>query len=86
MYQELPEEIRSFFTFRRSWAYTGSEWYTKSDGKNAWPWADLYPQKPGKSPEGDVEQMIVMSGFWVERSFGTNAAAAIMTESSLPSD
>lgn len=73
MYQELPEEIRSFFTFRRSWAYTGSEWYTKSDGKNAWPWADLYPQKPGKSPEGDVEQMIVMSGFWVNGSFGTNA-------------
>lgn len=33
MYLELPDEIRSFFTFRRSWAYTGSEWYTKSDGK-----------------------------------------------------
>lgn len=72
MYYTLPDEIRNFFTFRRSWAYTQSEWYTKSEGKNAWPWADMYPQKPGKSPDGDVEQMIVMSGFWVNGSFGTN--------------
>ena len=73
MYESLPAEMQSFFTFRRSWAYTESEWYTKTDGANCWPWADMYPQKPGKSPDGKVEQMIVMSGFWVNGSYGTNA-------------
>lgn len=71
--QTLPQEIKDYFTFRSSWANTNGSWYTDTDGCGAWPWADMYPQKPGKSPEGDIEQMIVMCGFWVNGSYGTNA-------------
>ncbi len=69
----LPQEIKEQFTFRKCWANTNDAWYSDTDGKGAWAWADMYPQKPGKSNEGDVEQMIVMCGFWVNGSYGTNA-------------
>ena len=69
----LPDEVREKFTFRACWANTKDDWYTSTDGKGAWAWADMYPQKPGKSLDGDVEQMIVMCGFWVNGSYGTNA-------------
>lgn len=75
-YKTLTDEQQSFFTYRQSWAYTkdsSGTWYTKTKGKNCWPWADMYPQSPGKSAEGDIEQMIVMCGFWVNGSYGTNA-------------
>ncbi len=71
----LSEEIKSKFTFRRCWAYTKDEpgkWFTNTDGKGCWPWADMYPQKFGRSPDGKNEQMIVMCGFWVNGSYGTN--------------
>ena len=76
LYTKLPEEMQEFFTYRQSWAYTKGEsgvWYRSQRGRNCWPWADMYPQSAGKSPEGDVEQMIVMCGFWVNGSYGTNA-------------
>ena len=76
LYAKLPEEMQEFFTYRQSWAYTkdgSGEWYTRQKGRNCWPWADMYPQNPGKSPDGEVEQMIVMCGFWVNGSYGTNA-------------
>lgn len=69
----LPEDVRNYFTFRRCWANTKDEWYSSTDGKGAWAWADMHPQKPGKSLDGDIEQMIVMAGFWVNGSYGTNA-------------
>ncbi|MBR5785330.1 MAG: hypothetical protein IKY41_01350 [Clostridia bacterium] len=69
----LPQEIKEQFTFRKCWANTNDAWYSDTDGKGAWAWADMYPQKPGKSNEGDIEQMIVMCGFWVNGSYGTNA-------------
>lgn len=69
----MTDEQKDFFTFRRSWANTNDGWYSCNDGKGAWPWADMYPQKPGRSPMGDVEQAIVMCGFWVNGSYGTNA-------------
>lgn len=74
--EKLPSDVRDFFTIRYSWAYTKDEpgkWYTDNDGRNCWPWADMYPQMPGLSPEGKMEQMIVMCGFWVNGSYGTNA-------------
>ena len=73
---KLPEHVRDFFTIRYSWAYTkgpAGEWYTHAGGKNCWPWADMYPQEPGRDGAGNVEQMIVMCGFWVNGSYGTNA-------------
>ena len=71
-YDSLPQEQRDFFTVRHSWADTKSSWYTKNGGINCWPWADMYPQGEGKGPDGKLEQMIVMSGFWANGSFGTN--------------
>ena len=73
---KLPEEVRDFFTIRYSWAYTkdgSGEWYLKNEGRNCWPWADMYPQNPGLDKDGNLEQMIVMCGFWVNGSYGTNA-------------
>ena len=68
----LSQEQQEFFTVRRSWAYTRDSWYTGTQGNGCWPWADMYPQSAGKSPQGDVEQMVVMSGFWANGSYGTN--------------
>lgn len=73
VWNELPEEIQSFFTRRKSWANTKDAWYTASNGNGCWPWADMFPQGEGKSENGELEQMIVMSGFWSNGSYGTNA-------------
>lgn len=71
---ELTEEQKDFFTFRQSHANSRDSWYTSSRrGANCWPWADLYPQGGGLSPKRKLEQMVVMSGFWANGSFGTNA-------------
>ncbi len=72
-WKNVPDDIRAFFTRRQSWANSSDSWYSESEGRNCWPWADLYPQGAGKSPDGKVEQMIVMSGFWVNGGYGTNA-------------
>jgi len=71
--ESLPVDVRDRFTFRKCWAMTNDEWYTSTDGKGAWAWADMYPQMPGKSETGEIEQAIVMCGFWVNGSYGTNA-------------
>lgn len=63
-------EILDFFTMRRSWAFKDGRWYTQTEGKGCWPWADLYPQAPGLDKEGNSEQMIVMCGFWANGSNG----------------
>ena len=49
--QELPDQIKDFFTWRYSWAWDA--------GPGKWQWIDKYPQNPGLSPEGVVEQMPV---------------------------
>ena len=72
-WKNVPDDIRAFFTRRQSWANSSDSWYSESEGRNCWPWADLYPQGAGKAPDGKVEQMIVMSGFWVNGGYGTNA-------------
>ena len=70
--KSLPEEQQDFFTIRHSWANTNDSWYTYHEGKACWPWADMYPQGPGLSETGALEQMVVMSGFWANGSYGTN--------------
>lgn len=72
-YRKLPAEQKDFFTVRHSWAITTDNWYTSLNGKSCWPWADMYPQGEGRSESGEFEQMVVMSGFWVNGSYGTNA-------------
>lgn len=50
-------EISDFFTFRQSWAWSGTPWF--DDGKDKWPWLDHYPQKPGWHTPGVPEQIAV---------------------------
>jgi hypothetical protein len=69
----ISDEMKNFFTARQSWANTNDSWYKSKKGKGRWAWADMYPQKPGLSPSGKIEQMIVMCGFWANGSYGTNA-------------
>ncbi len=66
----MSGEIKEKFTFRDSWAYTSQPWYTDTDGKGCWPWADPYPQEPGYSNSGKLEQMVVMSGYWANSEAG----------------
>ncbi len=76
----LPAEVTEKFSFKYSWADTNGTWYMKNRGKDCWPWADMYPQKPGLSQSGEIDQMIVMCGFWANstirktagRSFSNN--------------
>ena len=80
----LPDEMNEFFTARQSWAFTSDGWYTSKDGKGRWAWADMYPQSPGLSPEGDVEQMVVMCGFWANGSAGTNGGRSYTKKNGIP--
>jgi hypothetical protein len=53
--KDLPSDVRDFFTFRDSWAWSNrGGWF--GDGGDKWPWLDNYPQKFGwhddpKTPE-----------------------------------
>ena len=82
--RSLPDEMVEFFTSRQSWAFTSDSWYTGKDGKGRWAWADMYPQSPGLSPTGEVEQMIVMSGFWANGSGGTNGGRSYTHANGIP--
>ena len=82
--RSLPAEMKDFFTARQSWAFTSDEWYSGKGGKGRWAWADMYPQKPGLSPTGDLEQMIVMSGFWANGSGGTNGGRSYTHKNGIP--
>ena len=82
--KKISGEMKDFFTARQSWAYTNDTWYTSHKGKGHWAWADMYPQKPGLSPDGDIEQMIVMCGFWANGSYGTNAGRSYTYKNGIP--
>ncbi|HEX2988434.1 MAG TPA: hypothetical protein VHS06_09715, partial [Chloroflexota bacterium] len=47
----LPQNIRDFFTFRNSWAW--------STGQDQWPWLDNYPQTPSWHVSGVPEEISV---------------------------
>ena len=59
---EITGPARDFFTFRRSWAFTGpgerkpGGWF--ADGKDRWPWIDNYPQNPGWHAAPDKPEAI----------------------------
>jgi hypothetical protein len=56
--EELSDELKAFFTLRRSWAWSGTEWF--GDGRDKWPWLDHHPQKWGWHEGPDIaEQMPV---------------------------
>lgn len=76
LYSKLSKEMQDFFTFRYSWAFSNDSWYTSLRGRNCWPWADMYPQGAGKNENGDMEQMVVMCGFWANGSTGRSYSHA----------
>ncbi|MBQ7699744.1 MAG: hypothetical protein IJT49_05325 [Clostridia bacterium] len=78
----LTDEQNNFFTVRYSWANENDAWYTNNSyninnrGINCWAWGTMYPQKGGYvmvNGKRTLEQMVVMCGFWVNGSYGTNA-------------
>ena len=68
--ENMSDEIKELFTFRSSWAHSDADWYTDTEGKGCWPWADMFPQNPGYSLNGELEQMVVMSGYWANSISG----------------
>jgi len=55
----FPDQIRSFFSIRQSWAWTSLPWYqTTPWGKDKWPWVDHYPQAINWHESPDKAEMI----------------------------
>jgi hypothetical protein len=53
----LSDEILSFFTIRRSWAYHDPNgWF--GDGKDKWPWIDLTPQAYGWHEKKQIPEFV----------------------------
>ena len=56
----LGDELKAFFTLRRSWAWTaGQKWF--GDGRDRWPWLDHTPQGFGWHEAPDRPEQIVVS-------------------------
>lgn len=54
----LSDDLKSFFTFRESWAWHDPRgWF--GDGRDKWPWLDSYPQAFGWHEEGKPEEVAV---------------------------
>ena len=88
---DISEEQKDFFTIRISWATEAEEfgngWYKNRSGYDCWPWASMYPQKPGfRKDDGKrvIEQMVVMCGFWADGSFGTDAGRSYTKKTGEP--
>ncbi len=55
----LSDDIRQFFSLRRSWAWTrGQKWF--GDGRDRWPWLDHTPQQYGWHASPDRPEQIVV--------------------------
>lgn len=61
-------ELLEHFTVRRSWAF--NSFTAVDDGKGRWPWIAETPQLPGRDEEGNIEQVVVASGFHSNSSKG----------------
>jgi hypothetical protein len=86
----LSAQVRTFFTIRRSWAWSkGQPWF--GDGKDKWTWLDHTPQQPGwHDAPGQPEQISVSVAEHpvanIGRSFHDNhqpAAADLATDGGL---
>ncbi len=56
----LSAELRSFFTIRRSWAWTDPKgWF--GDGRDKWPWVDHYPQVAGWHESPDKPEQVAVA-------------------------
>lgn len=58
--EDQSEEIKNFFTIRRSWAWSkGQQWF--GDGKDKWTWLDHTPQSYGWHGSPDKPEQISVS-------------------------
>jgi hypothetical protein len=56
----LSDEVKAFFTFRQSWAWTDRKgWF--GDGRDKWPWLDHTPQKPGWHQAPDKPEQVAVA-------------------------
>ncbi len=86
---KLSREQEEFFTVRISWANETDDWYRNKKGENCWAWGTMYPQKGGYvKVDGtrQLEQMVVMCGFWVNGSYGTNAGRSYTRKTGEPKE
>ena len=84
---KLSKEQKEFFTVRISWADENDSWYKDLKGINCWAWGSMAPQKGGYAYIDGVktlEQMVVMCGFWVNGSYGTNAGRSYTRKTGEP--
>lgn len=84
---KLSDEQKDFFTVRVSWANENDKWYKSKKGIDCWAWGTMYPQRGGyvKTESGkELEQMVVMCGFWANGSYGTNAGRSYTSETGEP--
>lgn len=56
---QLDEDLRDFFTTRKSWAWTGEEWF--GNGRHCWPWLDHTPQKYGWDKDETVPEQVTVT-------------------------
>ncbi len=64
----LGEEVKSFFSIRKSWAFNA--WTSEDGGRLRWPWIAEVPQVPGRNIDGVIEQVSVTAGFHASTSRG----------------
>lgn len=59
----LPAEIKNFFTWRESWAWSAGGWFGEgaTRGKDKWPWLDYTPQKYGWHENAQTPEQVVVS-------------------------
>ncbi len=84
---KLSKEQEEFFTVRISWANETDAWYKDLKGINCWAWGTMAPQKGGYAyidGKKTLEQMVVMCGFWVNGSYGTNAGRSYTRKTGEP--
>lgn len=80
--EEVPAEIKSFFTWRRSWFESDPKgWF--GDGKDKWPWRDRTPQNYGWHDDPKVAEQITVGvashpiGENIGRSYQNNTRAKV---------
>ncbi|MBO4868213.1 MAG: hypothetical protein J5585_00715 [Clostridia bacterium] len=86
---KLSDEQKEFFTVRVSWANETDDWYRKTKGVGCWSWGTMYPQKGGYvmvDGKKELEQMVVMCGFWVNGSYGTNGGRSYTRKTGEPKE
>jgi hypothetical protein len=79
-YDSFSAELLDFFSMRESWAISDAAWF--ENGKDKWPWLDMYPQPNyGWHEDPSIpEAMSVSAGFRVNGNVGRSFHNGIQPE------